>query len=493
MSTSHCTLYPLQFFALYLCVTLAHAGQQTTDWSAAAQKDMQFAIDTIRSSHAGSVSGQLDVTVPLEEGARSGMIEAGNAKTEEEYRRALVRFISGFGDPHTGINLRLKVQAWTGLVLDRVGGQYRVTWSEPHWPHPLPPLNATVQGCDGVWFGTYLKSNVAPLINHSVEYSTTFSQLARQAMFDLGLGWTPKQCTFMLADGSTRRYDLPLRKTTDGIDAERIAQVRKHYTAKAKSVGLYQLAADKQWIGMPDFNGSISTAAYEKLYQELATLKKSGWVVFDLRGNGGGDSSWGNRALQVLYGKPYGEQLGDTSSYAKSLIADHATIDLYKRFASLPEFAASKGELDDSLQKLKTAVHAGEKLAQVSGMAQAEAQALAIKVRRRPGGPRVAAVIDRGCFSSCMNFLQQIASMSDTVVLGEPTLGYSPYGEINRFDLPSGNGSITIPSAVYTAFQATREPFVPDLHYPGNMADDQALMKWVNASLTAFKPGAAAD
>ena len=88
-----------------------------------------------------------------------------------------------------------------------------------------------------------------------------------------------------------------------------------------------------------------------------------------------------------------------------------------------------------------------------------------------------------------MNFVQQISSMADTVVLGEPTLGYSPYGEINRFNLPSGNGSVTIPAAIYTAFQATREPFVPDLPYSGNMADEPALMKWVAATSTTLKPG----
>jgi hypothetical protein len=88
-----------------------------------------------------------------------------------------------------------------------------------------------------------------------------------------------------------------------------------------------------------------------------------------------------------------------------------------------------------------------------------------------------------------MNFVQQISSMADTVLLGEPTLGYSPYGEINRFDLPNGNGAVKLPSAIYTAFQATREPFMPDLPYPGNMADEPALMKWVADTLAKLQPG----
>ena len=228
----------------------------------------------------------------------------------------------------------------------------------------------------------------------------------------------------------------------------------------------------------------IRDSAYTALYPQLAALKHTGWIIFDLRGNGGGDSSWGNRALQALYGEAYGEQLGNTASYGKSLIADQATIDLYRRYASLKQFAASKPEFEKVIPILEASLAKREGLARVDYTSKEDATALAAKVRRRPGGPRVAAVIDRGCFSSCMNFVQQVSSMSDTVLLGEPTIGYSPYGESGNYKLPSGQGAIVVPSAIYTAFQATREPFVPAVRYDGNMADDEKLMKWVDATLT---------
>ena len=455
-----------------------------TDWNAIAQADMKFAIDKVRSGHAGSVSGQIDVTAPLEAGARAGMLEAADAKTEQDYKRALVRFINGFGDPHTAIQLGLTTKAWTGIVLDHVDGKFRVVWSEPNWPQALPPRGAIVQSCDNVWTGTYLKSNVAPFSNHSLEYTTTLSELARKSMFDVGLGWTPKQCVFQQDDGSTRQYALPLRALDDGIGKERLDAVRKSYQAKARPVGLYRLAADKQWVGMPDFNGGSSGDAYTALYPKLTALKNTGWIVFDLRGNGGGDSSWGNRALQALYGEAYGEDLGNTAAYIKSLTADQATIDLYRRYAGLKEFAASKPEFERVILKLEASLARHEPLAQVDYTSREEAAAIAAKVSRRPGGPRVAAVIDRGCFSSCMNFVQQIASMADTVLLGEPTIGYSPYGENGQHKLPSGQGAIVVPSAIYTAFQATREPFVPAIRYEGNMADDEKLMTWVNDTLS---------
>lgn len=75
---------------LFLCAALVRAAPAATDWRAAAQRDMQFAIDTIRSSHAGAVSGQLDVSAPLEAGGRSGMAEAANVKTEQDYRNGAI-------------------------------------------------------------------------------------------------------------------------------------------------------------------------------------------------------------------------------------------------------------------------------------------------------------------------------------------------------------------------------------------------------------------
>jgi hypothetical protein len=69
------------------------------------------------------------------------------------------------------------------------------------------------------------------------------------------------------------------------------------------------------------------------------------------------------------------------------------------------------------------------------------------------------------------------------VVLGEQTIGYSPFGEIARLPLPSGHGAIYIPSAIFKTAQATREPFMPDLPFDGNMADEDRLQKWVKTTL----------
>jgi hypothetical protein len=286
---------------------------------------------------------------------------------------------------------------------------------------------------------------------------------------------------FTLPDGSRKRFALPLKSVPAAVSLERLDAVRRNYQAKAKPIGITKLADDKYWVGMPNFDGSKSAAAYEALYKQLETLPKSGWLIFDLRGNGGGDSSWGNRALAALFGAPYAEHLADAGGLEEYLIASEATVAQLKHYIGDPVFSASKADMESNLAKVEAAIRAGDKVAKVAGNANTDL--LAASSSGRPHGPRIAAVIDRGCFSSCMNFLQQLKAIDDTVVLGEPTLGYSPFGEIARFDLPSGRGSVRLPSALFRTTQATREPFVPDFPFTGNLADDEALVRWVNSTL----------
>jgi hypothetical protein len=462
----------------------AGAAPDTADWTAIARQDLRFAIDTVRTYHAGYIDGQPSVTLPLAAGARSGLPEADAVRSEQDYLRLMARFIAGFGDPHTGIDLHLATHGWTGLVLDQAGGAYRVVWSEPGWPTPLPPPGSAAQSCDGVWIGTWLQMRVAPYVNASVEYGATFSSLAQQTMFDRGFGWTPSACVFALPDGSRKSYALPLRSVPGEVAQARLDQLQPRYRAIAKPVGLSTLGPDTHWVGMPDFNGARSGAAYEALYPQLAALPKSGWVVFDLRGNGGGDSTWGSRALRALYGEDYARQLGAAGGASKYLIADANTVKVLKHYIAAPEFASSKAESEADLAKVEAAMRAGDKMALVFGKEGSSAEPLAL---RRPHGPRVAAVIDRNCFSSCMNFLQQLQAMGDTVVLGEATKGYSPFGEIARHALPSGRGALFIPSALFRTSQATREPFVPAYPFGGNMADDAALQQWVATTLKGIK------
>jgi hypothetical protein len=464
-----------------LCAPSLAAEPAVTDWAAAARRDIEFAGATMRTTHAGVAGNDPSVVGPLETGLRLGLAEAATVRDEQDYRRLMMRFIAGFGDPHTGIDVRQTVRGWTGMLVDQVEGRYRVVWTEPGWPSALPPLGAVVESCDGVWFGTWLKTQVSPFVVNSLEYLSTFSALAQAAMLDRGMGWTPKTCVFTLADGSRKTYALSMRSVAEPAEKARLQAAQGKVRAAAAPVGMKPLGPGKTWVSMPSFYGKDHGPAYEALYPKLAALPKSGWVVFDLRGNGGVNSAWGKRALAALFSDAYANRLAQSGGLEKYMVATPESAQVLKRYIASPEFAASREDNIADLAKVEAAIRAGQKLALVSGEPGAAERPVPALVR--PHGPRIAALIDRNCFSSCMNFVQQIRTIADSVVLGEATIGYSPYGETSVVPLPSGQGSLYIPTALFKTTQATRAPFLPDVAYTGNMADDAALARWVGATL----------
>ncbi|MBB5206320.1 hypothetical protein HNQ51_003666 [Inhella inkyongensis] len=471
----------------------------TQDWAALTLKDVQFTAQALRERHAGVVAGKLDATAPMDQELPLALQAAAQARNENDHRRILRRLISAFSDPHTGLYLQPGQRRWAGLIVDAVGAsgaEFRVVATDKDWPTPLPQVGARVKACDGLGFGSYLRTQVAPLVDTGPEYPSAFSAMARRSMFDSGLGWAPKQCSFVHADGSEQVLALTLREIGEGseqVSEARLELARKGLFAQARPVGLERLSPTLHWVGMPDYNPGTSNAAYEQLYKQLTPLAgKPGWVVFDLRGNGGGSTQLGNRALKALYGEDFGAALNKLSSNGKWMVAHPSTVALYESLLDKPELANVKKEIEHELKAMRDGLARGERLVVANAPKRPEeVDAQRAAVRKRPGGPRIAAVIDRGCFSSCMGVLLQMQAIADTVVLGEPTIGYSPYGEIGEHKLPSGRGSLYLPSALFAAPQATREPFVPQIPYPGRMADDKALMAWVKTTLEQLAKGPA--
>ena len=466
--------------ALLLCAWSPFSTTATetqTDWQAAAKQDLAFAAQTIQRQHIGYVAGHPNVVIPYQDGLALAESTLQRVKTQQDYRRLLSRFVQGFGDPHLGIDLQLQTAGWSGLVISKVKDQYQVVWSEPNWPTPLPAVGAVLHSCDGVWIGSYLKNVVAPFSAHAAEYAQSARVHAQSLMFERGLNTVPKVCEFSDKSAPRRGYALSLQAVPAKVSLARITEVRRQFQARAKAVDVHALSPNRYWVGMPSFEVQDEGKAYRAMYQKLAGLKQAELIVFDLRGNGGGASSWGTEAIASLFGQDYAAQVEQYGGSAKSMIADQPTIQLLRDYAANPAFASFKAEMNTAADKLTQAQQAGEKTGLVSG---SKNLSLPATTATKPAGPRLAALIDHHCFSSCMNFLQQLKAIPGTVVLGESTLGYSPYGEIMPVALPGGRATLYVPTAFFTVKEAAREPFVPDHAFPGDLRDDAAIGKWID-------------
>lgn len=475
---------PLATLLLALSPLLAHADERP--WSEIARTDLQFAADAIEARHPGAVLGHPNVRLALERGLRHGLADAPLVKNQDDYRALMRRFIYGFGDPHTGLSVGSKLRAWSGLLLDQVNGRFEVVHAEPGLG--LPALGSEVVACDGVWLGTYLKAKVAPAVVDGMELSVTPSKLARRVMFVNEIGWQPSQCQFRLADGTLITQALSYPRVPEDIAEARLDAALAKLSAPALPVGITAPAPGVLWFGMPSFNmgDAALVAAYNKAYAELKQRKgQARFVVFDLRGNGGGASSLGAQAIEALYGKPYVQTLEKLAYSSKKMVASkeaQAQFGQYLQTPGVPDHV--RAQIADAHAKLGEALEKGQRVFDLeTPLDEATLQSLRRTARQHPAGPRMVALIDRGCFSSCMGFLQMLSAAQDTLVLGEATLGYSPYGEITPVPLPSGHGSLSLPSAFFGSDQAPQQPFVPAIAYPGRMAETAAVQAWVMQQL----------
>lgn len=475
------SLLPLMA-ALLATPWAARAGaDEPVDWAALARSDLEFAAQALGARHPGAVLGHAQVTAALERGLRHGRADLPLVKTQNDYRALMRRFVNGFGDPHTSISVGDgRTLAWNGLLVDQIDGRFRVVHAAPG--RDLPPVGSEVLACDGVWVGAYLKAKVAPEVVEGLELSVTLSELARRMMLVNEFGWQPSRCRFRLADGSLRDLALNYTPIDDG-NREALRQARAALRVNAEPVGVEQAAPGVLWMSMPSFNmgDAALVAAYEKAYAALRQHKAGArWVVFDLRGNSGGATALGAKALEAFYDPAVVKRLEQVAYASKVMVTSAETLAqfrAYLKIATLPDDV--RREIQAAADRLEQGLQRGDKTIELEpAKPPAERAALLAQARQRPAGPRLAAVIDRGCFSSCMGFVLMLQGLSDTLVLGEPTLGYSPYGEIMPVPLPSGQGELGLPSAYFEGEQATQQPFVPQRLYGGRM-NDPRLKPWV--------------
>lgn len=249
---------------------------------------------------------------------------------------------------------------------------------------------------------------------------------------------------------------------------------------KKRPFSIEQIKEGICWIDIPTFH--LSKEQVKDLRAIINSLPeaRNQTVIFDLRGNGGGNSFWGNEILKALFGQEYTNQ----------------QLALYKQHVYV-EWRISQGNLDH----IKNLIAIFEKddpsigwLKKIyKGMLEASLRGdnYYSEIYSPPPSStattlftgKVMAIIDRGCGSACLNFLDGLKAMnSDVTFIGEPTGADSVYMELRTISLPSGKGTLGFPIKVYkNRPRGHNVPHTPDLEYKGNLQDTAELKKTMSS------------
>jgi hypothetical protein len=201
-------------------------------------------------------------------------------------------------------------------------------------------------------------------------------------------------------------------------------------------------------------------------------------VVLDLRGNGGGDSRYGDAIAEVLFGagrveRARGRSADCQGAYWRASAANVAALRTFRDNTRNPQTAAHMTEV---IEGMEATLSEGGAFWPTLPACAATAD-LTDSPARAPIDRRVILITDRHCFSSCLMTTDLFRRLG-ALHVGEATDVSSRYMEVRTIVLPSGLRDFSTLQKVAVGLPDFG-PYTPDIPYPGAMADDAALKAWV--------------
>lgn len=462
-------------------------------WQALARQDLDAVHRLIVEAHPGMLD---ELNPTFGEWTEAGYREALALIPEVfhyDSMLAVVRYYtSGFRDGHLVYSDDIRVDDkelfHTGWVVVPRGDAYEVRASAPEWPVPLPPLGSRLLGCDGRSVDALLR-DVAPFSDRRGLVSGRGSlarQLSRLTLRSRAL----QRCDFAAADG--RRIALDVRYEGLSWDQWWGWFIDPLAEGKLDARNRYEFTDGVLWIQAANFKlAPNQVPELQSMLDALPTLRDVRAIVFDTRGNGGGDSSVGDRIFEAATGGLEFDRTGIDELpvvHAQVRISDLALTGA-QQFVERrrAQYGAGSEELryaEEWLQLKQAAKAKGETwVRQVEGprLDQAEMQRRNARLARFDGP--IALVTDDSCASACLDFADIVLRVPGAIHLGQVTQADSVYIDAALPRLPSGN-KLMIPLKVWrNRVRGNNEPLIPDVLLDLDALDEGAIRTRVVSAL----------
>ena len=465
------------------------------DWQAMARADLDATHALVLSAHPGSID---ELNPAFREWSETGYRKAQalipRVISYDSAMSAVRYYVAGFRDGHFvySDNARAGYPIYiNGWNVERVGADYIVRQNWKNWATPLPPIGARLIQCDGRQPDAIVREDVMPYFD--ARDLPAVLDAAAQNMTTLKLSdLTLKRCSFKTEAGAT----LDLEVSYHAVTTDEYFDVAAGGSRRAAHPNAYTYKDGVLWISAGNFSlrpGTADAAELEALLAALPKLEGVRQIVFDTRGNGGGDSGVGDRIFNAATGgfeipdKDVIAQLPHT--YAEWRVSD---VSINTTNYAVEHKTQLYGAQDDGVRWLQ-------------GFARrlAEARAEGRQWVRQDGGYRISAadfarahghlrrfdgqvalLTDEHCASACLDFADLALRTPGAVHLGQTTSYDSLYLEVGSARLPSGN-QLFLPMKVWrNRVRGNNQALVPDLPLAVDMRDDDAVHA---ATLAALK------
>ncbi|HRE43972.1 MAG TPA: S41 family peptidase [Terricaulis sp.] len=480
-----------------LCAILCAAcatSPTASAWRAAAEAD----LDALRATLREDTPIAFDDENPrmqawVEEGYRQAQARLPRVADHTSYFYALAPYINGFADPHLQLRATpsLSIARWPGFIATARGEGALVLFRDDA-DESAPPRGAVILECDGRSIAALKAETVFPFTLNA--FLAGDQRTAAPRLFlDRGniFAPPPRVCVFE-EDGA--RVTRPLHWRDIPGDAY-WAEFNIAALGPDAAFGVSAPADGVTWIGVPTFANEAADelrALAEAVAANAEAIRNGRAVVIDVRGNGGGNSAWGDALARALWGDAVVEAAlaAKPASGAVDWRASPANLAYLQSFA--PELIAQFGAdsevavwINGALAGIEGAIASGEPFwRERIGEAAGPIAPGGGYTQRRPQGPspipaRVYILSNGVCVSACMDFADIALHIPGVRLIGAATSGDGLLMEVRDQALPSGHARAVIPLKVYRGrARAALEAYAPDTAYDG-IWTDEAVRAWV--------------
>jgi hypothetical protein len=466
------------------------AGDATSDptWRERALMDLEFIHAELGEHHPGPV----DTLNPwfrdwYERGYEEARRRAESITSYAGYYFAIQYYMVGFQDGHLGALAENPLDAeldrrWPGFLVEYDRGAFRVMEDNLTDPR-LPPAGARLVSCDGTSAAGMAESILQTYVG-LWSVNGVRPRLAPWLLVDDGNPWIqrPDACVFETDAGSSEwQFDWrPIDPDTLRTLFEATATSRK------PPIGVREFDDGKWWITLSSFNSNDSqvVSAIDEVIGIMdarrSELLAANAIVFDVRGNHGGNSAHGRRVARALWGEGVMAALPPRWEGIDWRVSA-ANADFLRRF-NLSRMESSVGPDAEATHAYRALVDAMDHAVSNNDLFYHESTTTADR-RAPPENPvsgRVFFLTDSWCASACLDFADLMYAIDGVTHVGTETGADAIYIDNRSVDLPSEEGWLGFSMKVYRGrVRGHNVSYTPAVIWEGSMADEEGLERWI--------------
>jgi hypothetical protein len=480
----------LSFVLAALLFMSVHSGiaaseERKSPWADIALADIDAIYQLIKENHPGPVDEQNPAyRENMENNYQEARKLAQDVENYDGYYFAVKYFADSFNDGHVSLGdvVVRKRYAWPGFAVVLVGGEFLVQRAEATSGEKYPQVGDQVLACDGRKPDDMLQEDIKKY--YGVDGLVAEDVMDSPHLFiDYGNPFIerPKECQF---SRGTETFSATLNWTS--ISSEKMDTIRKQLTGLDRpDFGVTEFAENAYWISLPSFQTSNENTkelqgVIKTVTEKADTLRNADTIVFDMRGNTGGNSSWGDRVLRALWGGEIFAHEGPGWSFIDWRVSED-NIAANNYFADL--YLGVDGEEGRRVKyfrgiaaALQKEMDAGNTFYRITNKSTTRDE------KPAPPKAKIFLLTNSTCFSACLDFADTVRSIPGATHVGSPTRADAIYIDNWAVSLPSGLARLSYSMKVYRGrIRGHNEPYVPHIAYEGGDWSTQALQLWVSS------------